>query len=67
MGEQLANEFNVDECSVMHIGHNNMLSSYNMPNQQLPKPDQQQDLGIIITKDKSGKNKPRKAANRPTE
>ena len=27
--------FNVDKCSVMHIGHNNMQSNYNMSNQQL--------------------------------
>ena len=43
--------FNVDECSVMHIGHNNMQSNYNISNQQLPTTDQQRDLGIIITKD----------------
>ena len=35
----------------MHIGHNNMQSNYNMPNQQLPTTDQQRDLGIIITTD----------------
>ena len=33
--------FNVDKCSVMHIGHNNMQSNYNMSNQQLPTTDQQ--------------------------
>ena len=43
--------FNVDKCSVMHIGYNNMQSNYNMSNQQLPTTDQQRDLGIIITKD----------------
>ena len=43
--------FNVDKCYVMHIGHNNMQITYNMSNQQLPTTDQQQDLGIIITKD----------------
>ena len=43
--------FNVDKCSVMHIGHNNMKKPYNMSNQQLPTTDQQRDLGIIITKD----------------
>ena len=26
----------VDKCSVMHIGHSNMQSNYNMSNQQLP-------------------------------
>ena len=43
--------FNVDKCSVMHIGHNNMQTNYNMYNQQLTTTDQQRDLGIIITKD----------------
>ena len=43
--------FNADKCSVMHIGHNNMRSNYNMSNQQLPTTAQQRDLGIIITKD----------------
>ena len=43
--------FNVDKCSVMHIGHSNMQSNYNMSNQQLPTTDQQWDLGINITKD----------------
>ena len=43
--------FNVNKCSVMHIRHNNTQSNYNMSNQQLPTTDQQQDLGIIITKD----------------
>ena len=43
--------FNVNKCSVMHIGHNSMQSNYNMSNQQLPTTDQQRDLGIFITKD----------------
>ena len=46
-----AMSFNVDKCSVMHIGHNNMQSNYTMSNQQLPTTDQQRDLGIIITED----------------
>ena len=25
--------FNIDKCSVMHIGHNNIQSNYNMSNQ----------------------------------
>ena len=32
--------FNVDKCSVMHIGHNNMQNNYTMSNQQLPTTDQ---------------------------
>ena len=43
--------FNVDKCSVTHIGYNNMQSNYNMSNQQLPTTDQRRDRGIIITKD----------------
>ena len=43
--------FNVDKCSVMHIGHNTMQNNYNLSNQQLPATDQQRDLEIIITKD----------------
>ena len=35
----------------MHIGYNNMQSIYNMSTEQLPKTEQQRDLGIIITKD----------------
>ena len=36
--------FNAYKCSVMHIGHSNMQSNYNMSNQQLPTTDQQPDL-----------------------
>ena len=43
--------FSVDECSVIHIRHNNMQGTYNMSNQQLLTTDQQRDLEIIITKD----------------
>ena len=38
---ELANKwqmnFNVDKCSMIHIGHNSMQSNYNMSNQQLHK------------------------------
>ena len=43
--------FNVDKCSVMHIGHNNMQSNYNMSDQQLPTTDHKRNLGINIAKD----------------
>ena len=59
--------FNVDKCSVMHTGHNNMQGNYNMSNQQLPTTDQQRDLGIIITKDLTWQKqtkKSRKTADR---
>ena len=52
--------FNIDKCSVMHIGHNTTQSNYNMSNQQLPTTDQQRDLGIIKNKQK----KSCKTANR---
>ena len=62
--------FNVDKCSVMHIGHNNNTTTqgnYNMSNQPLPTTDQQLDLGIISNKHLKCKNKERKAAKRQTE
>ena len=62
--------FNVDKCSVMHIGHNNIKSNYNMSNQQLPTTDQQQDLGIVITKDLKWQKQTKKScktANRVLE
>ena len=64
--------FNVDKCSVMHIGHNNMQDNYDMSNQQLPTTDQQRDVkGMHHQRPHSGKNKPRrkgcKIANRMLE
>ena len=42
----------LDKFSVMHNGHNNTQSNYNMSNKQLPTSwRQQRDLGIIIAKD----------------
>ena len=58
--------FNVDKCSVMHIGHNNMQSNYIMSNQLLPTTDQQRDLGIIIVWQKQTE-KSCKTANRVLE
>ena len=55
--------FNVDKCSVMHIGHNNMQSNYNMSNQQLPTIDQQRDLRISITKDLKWRKQTEKSCN----
>ena len=57
--------FNVDKCSVMHIGHNNMQSNNIVSNQHLPTTDQQRNLGII-TKDLKWQ-KQRKAAKQATE
>ena len=44
----------------MHIGHNNVQSSYNMSNQQLPTTD---GLGIIITKDLKWQKQTEKSCN----
>ena len=45
---ELANKWqinlNVDKCSVMHIGHNNMQGNYNMADLQFPKTNQHRDL-----------------------
>ena len=51
----------------MHIGHDNVQGTHNMSNQQLPRTDQQRNLGIIITKDSNGKNKQRRATKRQRE
>ena len=59
--------FNIDKCSVMHIGHNNMQSNCNMSNQQLLTTDQQQNQESSSPKTSSGKNKQRKAVKLPTE
>ena len=56
--------FDVDKCSVMHIGHNNMQRNYNMSNQQLQTTDQQRDQGIIITKDLKWQKQTEKSAKR---
>ena len=58
--------FNVDKCSVMHIGQNKMQGNNNMSYQQVPTTDQQLDLGITITKDLKWQ-KQRKATKQPTE
>ena len=62
--------FNADKCSVMHVEHNNMEGNYTISNQQLPTTYQQQDLGIIISKDlklKKQREKSSKTANRILE
>ena len=61
--------FNVDKCSVMHIGHNNVQGNYNIFNQQLRK--QQINSGIyiviIITKDLKWQKQTEKSCKRQTE
>ena len=42
--------FNVDNCPLMHIRHNNVRGNNNISNQMLLTTDRQRDLGIIITK-----------------
>ena len=50
MGQQVANEFQCRKMFCDARRTQQLASNYNMSNQQLPTTDQQ-DLGIIITKD----------------
>ena len=43
--------FNINNCAIMHIGHNNIQHNYTMANQQLTAAEEQRDLGITITRD----------------
>ena len=44
-------KFNVEKCSVMHIGRTNVHSAYYMNNSVLGITNEEKDLGIIITDD----------------
>jgi len=48
--------FNIEKCTVMHIGSHNRSSAYMMAGQQMTEVDQQRDLGISISKDLKWKN-----------
>ena len=41
-------EFNVDKCSVMHLGSNNTCADYSLYNKQLKVSNKERDLGIIV-------------------
>ena len=41
-------QFNVDKCSSLHIGNNNINYSYKMGDNNITKSNQQKDLGVII-------------------
>jgi hypothetical protein len=43
--------FNVDKCTVVHLGCHNREYNYTMGGNQLAEVEQQRDLGIIINKD----------------
>jgi hypothetical protein len=43
--------FNVEKCSVMHVGKNNQHFQYSMNNVIMESVEQQRDLGVIITND----------------
>uniref|UniRef100_A0A6A7FQF0 RTJK n=1 Tax=Hirondellea gigas TaxID=1518452 RepID=A0A6A7FQF0_9CRUS len=43
--------FNVDKCTVLHIGCHNRRYDYQMGNNALTEVEQQRDLGIIINQD----------------
>jgi hypothetical protein len=40
--------FNVDKCAVMHVGHNNKCSNYNLGNSELKTIVKEKDLGVIM-------------------
>lgn len=46
--------FNLDKCTVMHLGRNNPQNEYTMGNNILKKSKQERDLGVIM--DTSGKS-----------
>ena len=48
--------FNVEKCTVMHIGAHNRKSDYSMAEQRLTEVNQQRDLGILITDDLKWRN-----------
>ena len=41
-------KFNIDKCSVVHLGHNNVKYNYTLSNQLLHKSDLERDLGIFV-------------------
>ena len=43
--------FNVDKCKVMHIGHRNPQSSYNLLGNSIECTDTEKDLGVVISND----------------
>ena len=52
--EQWANkwqmQFNVDKCSVVHVGRTNPCSEYKMGDKALKSSDKERDLGVIVDK-----------------
>jgi len=43
-------QFNVDKCSVIHLGNNNPCNEYKLCNKKLKNSDKEKDLGIIVDK-----------------
>ena len=41
-------QFNVDKCSVIHVGHGNKCSTYKLGNADLRSSDCEKDLGVIV-------------------
>ena len=41
-------DFNVDKCSVMHVGYNNKHNKYKFGNAELKSIDKEKDLGVIM-------------------
>ena len=41
-------EFNVDKCSVIHLGKTNPSADYRLFDKQLTVSDKERDLGVIV-------------------
>jgi hypothetical protein len=42
-------QFNVDKCSVIHLGHKNNLYNYKLGDANLKNADKEKDLGVIVS------------------
>jgi len=43
--------FNIEKCKVMHIGRNNLLSTYSIDGKDLNVVSEEKDLGVIVNND----------------
>ena len=41
-------QFNVDKCSIIHLGHKNNLYTYKLGDAHLQNSDKEKDLGVIV-------------------
>ena len=46
--QQWQMQFNVDKCSIIHLGHKNKQYNYNLGDSELKKSVKERDLGVIV-------------------